>query len=268
MRKIILFLSLFSAAHAMAVPPPPIQVTADCATPSYASDMLVCEDAGLRELDKSLAMRIAQRENTVAGPTGNDSDQDWFRRSRLCAFESEHRECLVTAYCLRLALIDRGDWISHTECSEPLPGSVPVSSFTHSGFVSSEGRVESLLGREIAIWGFVDQQNLFGDDDTKLILGDWWAGYGPDSAIWQFKLKAHENDHAGQSFAVQVPNDLLRDDLLRLFVRDAEAGQPTKVYLTGIISTFPAPTNARTLLGLSMELQSSRDIRLGLRHVP
>jgi uncharacterized protein len=117
-QKFIFLLTLISPALANAVPPPPAQLTADCEAPTYASDMLVCVDAGLRELDLLLAMRIGQREESVADASGNESDQDWFRRSRLCAFETDHRECLVEAYCLRLALIDRSEVINHVECQD------------------------------------------------------------------------------------------------------------------------------------------------------
>jgi len=259
---------MLPSALAGATPPPPAQLTADCTSPTYASDVLVCEDAGLRELDKSLARRIEQLTQATANPSRDESDQEWFRRSRLCAFEAEQRECLVAAYCMRLAHFDRSDWINHVDCSEPLPGYVAAASISKSGFVSDEARVRNLLGREIGVFGFVDHLNIFGDEQARLILGDLWAGYGSDSATWQFKLKAKKNDGPGQSFTVRVQNDMLRDDLLRLIVQDAAAGRPTPVHLTGVISTFAAPSNARTLLGLSMELESSWDVHLGPRPAP
>jgi uncharacterized protein len=268
MRNEFCLLIMVIPALAGAVPPPSVQLTADCEAPTYASDMLVCEDAGLRELDRSLALRIEQREEAETGASADESDLDWFRRSRLCAFEPDQRECLVTAYCLRLAFFDRGNWINDMECSAPLPGYIPASSISKAGFVSDQGKVETLLGRKTRLWGFVDYQNLYGDDEAKRVLGDWWSGYSPDPATWQFKLKANADDPAGQSFTVQVPNDLLRDDLLRLFAQNASAGRPTQVHLAGVISTFPAPANAATLLGLSMELESSWDIQPGPRPAP
>lgn len=268
MRNLFYLLIMFIPVAAGAVPPPPSQVTADCAAPTHASDMLVCEDAGLRELDRSLALRIEQRGDAETGANAVESDLDWFSRSRLCAFEPEQRECLVAAYCLRLAYFDRSDWINHVECSAPLPGYIPAAAISKAGFVSDKGKVESLLGRESGLWGFVDHQNLYGDDEAKRVLGDWWSGYPPDRTTWQFKLKASADDPAGQSFTVQVPNDVLRDDLLRLFVQDASAGRPTQVHLTGVISTFPAPSNTMTLLGLSMKPGSSWDIHPGPRPAP
>ena len=59
-----------------------------------------------------------------------------------------------------------------------------------------------------------------------------------------------------------------RDELLKVFLADARAGRPTKVYLEGSLLTFDAPTNGRLLHGLRMELQSSRDIRLTLPENP
>jgi uncharacterized protein len=268
MRNLFCLLIMFFPALASAVPPPPVQLTADCEAPTYASDLLVCEDAGLRELDRALGLRIEEREESETGAGADEGDLDWFRRSRLCAFEPDQRECLVAAYCLRLAFFDRSDWINHVECSAPLPGYIPTSAISKAGFVSDKGKVESLLGRETGVWGFVDHQNLYGDDQAKLVLGDWWSGYSPDPAAWQFKLKANADDPAGQSFTVQVPNDMLRDDLLRLFAQDASAGRPTQVHLKGLISTFPAPANTVTLLGLSMELGSSWDIQPGPRPAP
>ena len=57
-----------------------------------------------------------------------------------------------------------------------------------------------------------------------------------------------------------VPNDAGRDEILRRFVADAQAQQPTKVFLTGKLVTFDAPTNTGALTGLTLELQSSDDI--------
>lgn len=89
------------------VAPPVSQATANCAAPSYASDMLVCTDVGLLKLDSALAERIAARSGPLAD--GIESDEVWFRRSRLCAFEENHRTCLLSAYCDRLAALN-GLW--------------------------------------------------------------------------------------------------------------------------------------------------------------
>lgn len=100
----VTLLCLLAATAVLAVPPPPTQVTADCEFPTYASDILVCDDDALLELDSALATRIAERTRQL--PAGSENDEEWFRRSRLCAFETDHRDCLVTAYCQRVKALD------------------------------------------------------------------------------------------------------------------------------------------------------------------
>ena len=146
---------------------------------------------------------------------------------------------------------------------QPINPYISAATITRHGFALAGTALDNLLNREVHVWGYVDYQNLYGNDDARLILGDWWSGYGPDDHSWRFNLKAESDDEAGQSFAVSVPNDLLRDDVLRVLVRNAREGWPTKVYLLGILSTFEAPTNAVRLRGLRMDLRSSRDIRIG-----
>jgi hypothetical protein len=119
-----------------------------------------------------------------------------------------------------------------------------------------------MQGREVRLWGFVDHGNLYGDADAKRILGDWWSGDGPDPDHWRFDLKAHADDPVGHAFAVRVPNDAGRQDLLERFVADARARKATKVFVTGRLSTFPAPAQALDLIGLYLHLRSSQDIRL------
>lgn len=115
-------------------------------------------------------------------------------------------------------------------------------------------------GREIKVWGFVDHRNMYGDDGARKLLEDWWSGVGPSVTAWRFNLQAREDDEAGRSLAVHVPNDPGRDELLRAFLADARAGKPTKVFVKGKIFTFAAPANLRRYTGLYMEVQSSRDI--------
>lgn len=146
-------------------------------------------------------------------------------------------------------------------CNSQVDGYKAASSISRDGFARDEQQMSELNGQEIKLWGFVDYSNLYGDEATKAILGDWWSGEGPEAA-WQFNLKARENDEAGHSFAVYIPNDDGRDSLLRLFLENARSQKPTKVFLTGRIYTTDAPTNVTTLTGLYMELQSSDDILL------
>jgi len=141
---------------------------------------------------------------------------------------------------------------------------VAASLLTRNGFARDGAQARGLEGREVRLWGFVDHGNIYGDAGAQAILGDWWSGNGPDDATWRFNLKAEADDAVGQSFAVHVPNGPGRDDLLKRFLADAEAGRPTKVFLTGKLFTFDAPTNAVSLAGLTMELGSAHDIRLEL----
>lgn len=243
-----------------AIPPPPDQVSANCLEPTYASDSLVCGDDELRELDHLLLERISTDRGTRSAEAGFESHEDWFRRSRLCAFEAAHSDCLLAAYCWRLALLAGANAEGIPACSV-IPGEyVAAHSFSRSGFASNSAELRRLVGREVLVRGFVDHRNLHGDEGAREILGDWWGGYGPSEDFWGFGLKAESADPAGHSFTVLVPNDLLRDDLLRLFLVDARAGRPTTVYLRGRISTFNAPMNLVSKTGLRMKVDSSVNI--------
>lgn len=147
-------------------------------------------------------------------------------------------------------------------CKSQIGDYMAASSISKDGFARDEQQISELQGKDIKLWGFVDHSNLYGDEGTKAILEDWWSGYGPDTSTWRFNLKAAENDEAGQSFPVYVTNDQGRDDLLRLFLADARAQKPTKVFVTGRIYPFDAPTNVASLSGFYMEVQSSDDIQL------
>ena len=145
-------------------------------------------------------------------------------------------------------------------CSTQIGDYTAASSISKNGFAKEEQQIRSLEGQEIKLWGFVDYSNLYGDEGAKTILEDWWSGEGPDTSTWQFNMKARENDEAGHSFPVYVPNDDGRDSILRSFLENARAQKPIKVFVTGRIYTTEAPTNLASLTGLYMELQSSDDI--------
>ena len=112
------------------------------------------------------------------------------------------------------------------------------------------------------VWGFVDQGNLYGDADAKRVLGEWWSGEGPDPEHWRFDLKAEANDPVGHSFAVLVPNDPGREDILHRLVADARAQRATKIFVAGRLFTFHAPTQIRDRTGLYLQVRSSQDLRL------
>ena len=147
-------------------------------------------------------------------------------------------------------------------CNSQIGDYTAASSISKDGFARDEQQMIELHGQEIKLWGFVDHSNLYGDESARAILEDWWSGNGPDASTWRFNLKAGENDEAGHSFAVYVPNDPGRDDLLRVFLADAKAQRPTKVFVTGKLFTYEAPTNTASLTGIYLEVQSSNEVLL------
>jgi hypothetical protein len=150
----------------------------------------------------------------------------------------------------------------HPADDRVVDGYMAVSAISRDGFARNEAELQNIQGQKIKLWGFVDPSNLYGDDAAKQVLQEWWSGEGPTATTWRFNLKGHPEDVAGQSFSVQVLNDAGRDQLLRAFVADARAQRPTKVFVTGWLFAFDAPTNMTTHQGLYMKVQSSQDILL------
>ncbi|MBA4306338.1 MAG: hypothetical protein C0429_06330 [Sphingopyxis sp.] len=93
------------ATAQMPVPPPVEQSTADCARPVYASDQLVCSDPELRQLDAELAAK-SRVPAAWSGSALIESDGQWFKRRSHCAFESDHRICLLQSYRDRLSFLE------------------------------------------------------------------------------------------------------------------------------------------------------------------
>lgn len=147
-------------------------------------------------------------------------------------------------------------------CSDRIAGYTAASAISANGFARNPSSFRDEAGREIRLWGFVDPSNLYGDEDVKNLTGEWWSGPATEPGTWRFNLKANVEDERGHSFPVIVPDDAGRDALLRFFIEDAIAGKPTRVYLTGRIFTYDAPSNLSSRVGLTMRLQSSRDILL------
>ena len=137
-----------------------------------------------------------------------------------------------------------------------------ASSISKSGFAINDDEMRQLDGQEVMLWGYVDHGNLYGDEGARAILGDWWSGDGPDASTWRFNLKAQAGDAVGDSFAVTVPNDEGRDALLQQFAADAQEGRPTRVFVTGRLATFDAPSSDRVRTGLTLDAQSSSDVLL------
>ena len=67
----------------------------------------------------------------------------------------------------------------------------------------------------------------------------------------------------GQSFSIHIPVDDRHDELVALFEATDFADKPTRVFVTGKLSTFDAPMNFVRKTGLSMDVNpSSKDILL------
>jgi hypothetical protein len=147
-------------------------------------------------------------------------------------------------------------------CNRRIGDYAAVSSFSKDGFAKGARHVKAVNGRELAVWGYVDYGNIYGDAAARSILGQWWSGDGPDSSTWAFNVKAGPDVSAGRSFQVRVPNDSGRDALLQAIADNATAGRPTQVFLRGKMLTFDAPVNGAMRTGLRMQVQSSSDISL------
>jgi hypothetical protein len=163
-----------------------------------------------------------------------------------------HKSLLSIPLCAVLGL---------SGCHQKIDGYIAASSITQNGFARTDGDFQAIQGQDIKIWGFVDHSNLYGDETARQILGDWWSGAGPNETTWRFNLMAEAQDQ-GASFAIHVPNDQGRDELLKAFIADAETQKPTQVFVQGTVFFFAAPTNVNTRMGLYIEVDSSRDILL------
>ena len=146
-------------------------------------------------------------------------------------------------------------------CTHKIDGYRATSSITKNGFARTDSDLQAINGQEIKLWGFVDHSNLYGDETAKQILGNWWSGAGPNATTWRFNLMAKEQDQ-GASFAVYVPNDQGRDQLLKTFLADAKAQRPTRVFIQGKLFFFAAPSNMTNRMGLYVEVDSSRHVLL------
>lgn len=109
-RRCTAILAVLVAVHAAAVsavPPPAVQYGADCESPTFATDILVCADVDLRSRDAEVR-RLFERLRQDAPGTATQleaSQSGWFQRRSECAMESDHRQCVVEAYAERLAAL-------------------------------------------------------------------------------------------------------------------------------------------------------------------
>ncbi len=163
---------------------------------------------------------------------------------------------------LEILLLLAAAWLAG--CDQPRGQYLSASSIARKGFVLDHQSISDMQGGPVRLWGFVDHGNLYGDGRAKGVLAEWWSGDGPDADTWRFDLKAEADDPVGHSFAVLIANDAGREDLLERFVADARARRATKVFVTGRLFTFHAPTQTRDLTGLYLQVRSSQDILLDL----
>lgn len=89
------------------VPPPGEQISADCALPVYATDRLVCSDSALRALDARMLRlwRMSEARHRSDAAAILDSQLAWFRSRSLCAFETDHRACVIATYRNRIEIL-------------------------------------------------------------------------------------------------------------------------------------------------------------------
>ncbi len=149
-------------------------------------------------------------------------------------------------------------------CSQRIGDYIAVSEISKNGFANDAEKIMELEGQEIKLWGYVDHGNMYGDEGVRAILDDFWGGDGPDEGTWRFNLKAKQDDEVGKSFAVYVPNDQMRDEILEVLVSDALEGKPTKVFVTGKLYTFDASMNVTKRVGIYLELESSNGIKFDI----
>lgn len=145
----------------------------------------------------------------------------------------------------------------------PVGGYASVASVSEGGF-ARRGLAIDPAGEDVALWGYVDPSNVYGDEGAREILQECWGGEGPGEGLWRFDLKARAEDETGHGFAVWAPNDEGRDALLRRIAEDARARRPTRVFLRGRLFAFEAPMNATTRQGLRLELAGSEDLRVSV----
>jgi uncharacterized protein len=100
---------LLAAGAGGAVPPPPLQIGADCERPTYASDQRVCADPALRALDQQVReawLALVAGGPAPAVPAWLEAQEEWLRRRSRCAFSERHTGCLQAAYTERAAVLE------------------------------------------------------------------------------------------------------------------------------------------------------------------
>ena len=132
--------ALLAVVSTQAVPPPLEQVVANCAAPVYATDQLVCGDAGLAQLDDAMGDLLGRwRPAPIDGlAPWRETQAEWFKRRSLCAFKTTHRQCVFDAYTERMEVL--------RALTAPAAPEVPSYRCDHiRGTVSSTGALVLLV---------------------------------------------------------------------------------------------------------------------------
>jgi uncharacterized protein len=93
-------------AQPASIPPPAPQQRANCASPTYASDMRVCADPELLALDERMAGLLARQPISRERRPWIEEQEAWFRRRSRCAFQATQTDCLRAAYAERIAVLE------------------------------------------------------------------------------------------------------------------------------------------------------------------
>jgi uncharacterized protein len=136
-----------------AVPPPAEQAGADCARPQYASDTLVCGDPELRALDGEVA-GLAKALPPLASSAYWEDQYGWMRRRARCAFEGDHRACLVAAYTDRRAVLIAATATASQplRCDGPWRGFALLASAAAPLAIHADGRLISVATDPTRAW--------------------------------------------------------------------------------------------------------------------
>lgn len=90
-----------------AVPPPPARTSADCASPVYAVDHLICADTVLSNDEDDLALLYAERGPSSEGGPWLEDQRAWVARRARCAFRQNQRPCVIQANAERRLVLSQ-----------------------------------------------------------------------------------------------------------------------------------------------------------------
>lgn len=101
--------ALAAAVSQAAVPPPPERFFAECASPVYAVDHLICADTALSSQEGELARLWSLRSAGQASTPWIEDQNLWIGRRARCAFREGQRACVAGATTERLSVLDAKD---------------------------------------------------------------------------------------------------------------------------------------------------------------